>query len=60
MEPVWQAAARHNNLTPGELDGAALVSMGRFSCGMNSTEMKQINTDAFKFVHHKELIWVFI
>ncbi|XP_074539191.1 otoancorin [Halichoeres trimaculatus] len=48
MEVVWQAAAKYNNLTAEQLGAAEMVSLNRFICGLDSSEMKQINMEAFK------------
>ncbi|XP_034553551.1 otoancorin [Notolabrus celidotus] len=48
MEPVWRAVAKYNNLTAEQLGDAELVSLNQFICGMSSSEIMQINKDAFK------------
>lgn len=55
MEPVWKGVAKYNNLTAQQLGAAEIVALNRFICGLNSSEIGQLNIDAFKFVLHTEL-----
>lgn len=54
MGLVWKAAAEHNNLTAQQLGAVEMVALNQFICGLNSSEFKQLNLDAFKFVLHTE------
>ncbi|XP_036929963.1 otoancorin isoform X2 [Acanthopagrus latus] len=47
METVWKGFAKYNNLTAEQLDAADMVALGRFICGLNSTEIEQLDGDAF-------------
>ncbi|XP_030249655.1 otoancorin isoform X1 [Sparus aurata] len=47
MEPVWKGFAKYNNLTAEQLDAADMVALGRFICGLNSSEIEQLDGDAF-------------
>lgn len=56
MVVVWKAAAEHNNLTVQQLGAVEMVALNQFICGLNSSEFKQLNLDAFKFVPHTVLL----
>lgn len=60
MEPVWKGFAKNNNLTAEQLDAADMVALGRFICGLNSSEIEQLDGDAFTCVLHTELTCDFI
>lgn len=60
MEPVWKGFAKYNNLTAEQLDAADMVALGRFICGLNSSEIEQLDGDAFTCVLHTELTCDFI
>lgn len=55
MESVWKGASKYNNLTVKQLKAADMVMLSRFICGLDSTEIRQLNIDAFKLVHQTEL-----
>lgn len=57
MQPVWKGIAKHNNLIAQQLVAADMVALNRFICGLNASEIQQLNIDAFKFVHYTELSW---
>ncbi|XP_035528068.1 otoancorin [Morone saxatilis] len=48
MEPVWKGVAKYNNLTAQQLGATEMVSLSQFICGLNSTEIGQLNMDAFR------------
>ncbi|KAM6909657.1 otoancorin [Xenentodon cancila] len=48
MESVWKSVGKYNNLTAEQLSAAEMVALNRFICGLNSSEIKQLNVDAFK------------
>lgn len=48
MESVWKGASKYNNLTVKQLKAADMVMLSRFICGLDSTEIRQLNIDAFK------------
>ncbi|XP_037640501.1 otoancorin isoform X2 [Sebastes umbrosus] len=48
MELVWKAVAEYNNLTAQQLGAAEMVALSQFICGLNSSEIEQLNLDAFK------------
>lgn len=54
MGLVWKAAAEHNNLTVQQLGAVEMVALNQFICGLNSSEFKQLNLEAFKLVLHTE------
>lgn len=60
MEPVWKGFAKYNNLTAEQLDAADMVALGRFICGLNSTEIEQLDGDAFTCVLRTEITCDFI
>lgn len=45
---VWKAAAKHNSLSAGNLTSSHMAALDRFMCGLNATEIQQLNTNAFK------------
>ncbi|XP_073340725.1 otoancorin [Pagrus major] len=47
MESVWKGFSKYNNLTAEQLDAADMVALGRFICGLNSSEIEQLDMDAF-------------
>ncbi|XP_062279086.1 otoancorin [Scomber scombrus] len=48
MQPVWKGIAKHNNLIAQQLGAADMVALNRFICGLNASEIQQLNIDAFK------------
>ncbi|XP_039973328.1 otoancorin [Xiphias gladius] len=48
MEPVWKGVAKYNNLTAQHLGAAEMVALNQFICGLNSSEIEQLNKEAFK------------
>ncbi|KAM3613542.1 uncharacterized protein V6R79_001145 [Siganus canaliculatus] len=48
MKAVWKGAAQYNNLTAESLGAAEMVSLDCFICGLDSSEIGQLNMDAFK------------
>ncbi|KAI4810674.1 hypothetical protein KUCAC02_013611 [Chaenocephalus aceratus] len=48
MESVWKGASKYNNLTVKQLKAADMVMLSRFICGLDPTEIRQLNIDAFK------------
>ncbi|KAM8870252.1 otoancorin isoform 2-T2 [Spinachia spinachia] len=48
MQPVWRGVSAHNNLTAQHLGAVEMVALSRFICGLSSTELQQLNVDAFK------------
>ncbi|XP_010785321.1 otoancorin [Notothenia coriiceps] len=48
MESVWKGASKYNSLTAKQLKAADMVMLSRFICGLDSTEIRQLNIDAFK------------
>ncbi|XP_044065278.1 otoancorin isoform X2 [Siniperca chuatsi] len=48
MKPVWKGVAKYNNLTAQQLGATEMVALNRFICGLNSSEIRQLNRDAFK------------
>ncbi|KAM7383470.1 hypothetical protein PAMP_003118 [Pampus punctatissimus] len=48
MRSVWKGVAKHNNLTAQQLGAAEMVALNRFLCGLSSSEIQQLNMDAFK------------
>lgn len=55
MKAVWKGVAKYNNLTVQHLEAEDIVALNQFICGLNSSEIKQLNMAAFKCVHHTEL-----
>ena len=55
MKPVWKGVAKYNNLTVQHLKAEDIVALNQFICGLNSSEIRQLNMTAFKCVHHTEL-----
>ena len=62
MESVWKGVAKYNNLTAEQLRAADIVALNRFICGLNSSEIGQLNVNAFKFVHDSISVhkWIYI
>ncbi|XP_070768533.1 otoancorin [Enoplosus armatus] len=48
MEAVWKGVAKRNNLTAQQLGATEMVALNRFICGLNSSEIGQLNINAFK------------
>ncbi|XP_070822799.1 otoancorin-like [Chaetodon trifascialis] len=48
MEALWKGVAKYNNLTAQQLGAAEMVALSRFICGLNASEIGQLNVDAFK------------
>uniref|UniRef100_A0A4W6FUI4 Otoancorin n=1 Tax=Lates calcarifer TaxID=8187 RepID=A0A4W6FUI4_LATCA len=48
MEPLWKGVAKYNNLTAEKLEAAEMVALNRSICGLSSTEIQQLNKEAFK------------
>ncbi|XP_034731126.1 otoancorin [Etheostoma cragini] len=48
MKPVWKGVAKHNNLTVQYLKAEDIVALNQFICGLNSSEIRQLNMTAFK------------
>ncbi|KAM9852097.1 LOW QUALITY PROTEIN: otoancorin [Aulostomus maculatus] len=48
MECVWKSVARRNNLTAQQLGAAEMVALDQFLCGLSSSELSQLNIDAFR------------
>ncbi|XP_047453991.1 otoancorin [Mugil cephalus] len=48
LQPVWKGVAKYNNLTAQQLGAPEMVALNRFICGLNSNEISQLSTDAFK------------
>ncbi|XP_026173158.1 uncharacterized protein LOC113136499 isoform X2 [Mastacembelus armatus] len=46
IRPVWKAVAKYNNLTAQHLGAAEIAALGQILCGLNSSEMEQLNTTA--------------
>lgn len=51
MEPLWKGVAKRNNLTAQQLGAVEMVALNQFICGLSNSEISQLNTEAFKFVH---------
>ncbi|XP_056300399.1 stereocilin-like isoform X3 [Pseudoliparis swirei] len=47
-EAVWRGVAQHENLKAQQLEAADMVALRQFICGLNSSEFRQLNVDAFK------------
>lgn len=45
---VWKGVAKHNSLSARSLDFSDIVEIDRFICGLNSTEIQQLNVTAFR------------
>lgn len=54
VEWVWKAVAKYNNLTAQQLGAAEMVALNRFICGLNSSEIGQLEPNAFMLVLHLE------
>lgn len=52
VEWVWRAVAKYNNLTAGQLGAAEMVALNRFICGLNSSEIGELDPKAFMLVLH--------
>ncbi|XP_039662071.1 otoancorin [Perca fluviatilis] len=48
MKPVWKGVAKYNNLTVQHLKAEDIVALNQFICGLNSSEIRQLNMTAFK------------
>ncbi|CAB1459827.1 unnamed protein product [Pleuronectes platessa] len=48
MESVWMGVAKNNNLTAQELGAAEMVMLNQFICGLNQSEIRQLDKEAFK------------
>ncbi|XP_037309860.2 otoancorin [Pungitius pungitius] len=48
MASVWTAVSAYNNLTAQHLGAVEMVALSQFICGLSSTELQQLNVDAFK------------
>lgn len=55
VRSVWKAVAKHNALTAQQLGAVDMVALNQFICGLTSSEMRQLDLDAFKFVPHTDL-----
>lgn len=55
VRSVWKAVVKHNALTAQQLAAVDMVALDQFICGLTSSEMRQLNLDAFKFVPHTDL-----
>ncbi|KAM4567908.1 otoancorin [Fundulus diaphanus] len=47
LPSVWKGVAKYNNLTAPLLGSAEMVQLGRFVCGLNSSEIGQLRVAAF-------------
>ncbi|XP_034409927.1 otoancorin-like [Cyclopterus lumpus] len=47
-EAVWKGVSEHENLTAQQLEAADMVALSQFICGLNSSEFRQLNVNAFK------------
>ncbi|XP_017280554.3 otoancorin [Kryptolebias marmoratus] len=48
VKSVWRGVANYNNLTVELLGAAEMVGLSRFICGLNSSELSQLDKNAFK------------
>ncbi|XP_047196884.1 otoancorin [Hippoglossus stenolepis] len=48
MESVWMGVAKYNNLMAQELGAAEMVMLNQFICGLNHSEIRQLDMEAFK------------
>ncbi|XP_078109050.1 otoancorin isoform X2 [Sander vitreus] len=48
MKAVWKGVAKYNNLTVQHLEAEDIVALNQFICGLNSSEIRQLNMAAFK------------
>ncbi|XP_069394092.1 otoancorin [Paralichthys olivaceus] len=48
MQSVWMGVAKYNNLTAQGLGAAEMVMLNQFICGLNQSEIRQLNKEAFK------------
>ncbi|XP_030014229.1 otoancorin [Sphaeramia orbicularis] len=47
LVPVWKGIGTFNNWTAEQLEATDMVALNRFICGLNSSEIRQLNTSAF-------------
>lgn len=52
MTPVWKGVANYNSLSARLLEASDMVALNRFICGLNSSEITQLNTSTFMYVHY--------
>ncbi|XP_045900376.1 otoancorin [Micropterus dolomieu] len=48
MGSVWKGVAKYNNLTAQQLGATDMVALNQFICGLNASEIRQLNLNAFK------------
>ncbi|XP_026172964.1 uncharacterized protein LOC113136395 isoform X2 [Mastacembelus armatus] len=48
IRPVWKAVAKYNNLTAQHLGAAEIADLGQIFCGLNSSEIEQLNTTTLR------------
>lgn len=56
MKWVWKAVAKYNNLTARQLGAAEMVALNSFICGLNSSEIGELEPKAFMLVLHLEYL----
>lgn len=57
MEWVWRAVAKYNNLRVPELGAAEMVALNGFICGLSSSEIGELEPNAFMSVLHAEFLF---
>lgn len=50
MERIWKAVAKYNNLTVQQLGVAEMVALNGFICGLNASEVGQLEPNSLMFV----------
>lgn len=50
VESVWKAVAKHNNLVAQQLGAAEMVALNSFICGLNASEIAELDPKAFMLV----------
>lgn len=52
MEWVWKAVAKYNNLMAWQLGAAEMVALNGFICGLNASEVGELEPNSFMLVLH--------
>lgn len=47
---VWKAVAKYNNLVAQQLGAAEMVALNSFICGLNASEIGELDPKAFMLV----------
>lgn len=50
MERIWKAVAKYNSLTVQQLGVAEMVALNGFICGLNESELGQLEPNSFMLV----------